>query len=141
VAKRQVLHSPLAEAEAFYSFLLAWLEELLDKPRQSGLPIVVGLSAPQGAGKTTLTRRLRELRSERSTTAVSVSIDDFYLTRRHQIELARRHSDNPYLQHRGYRGTHDIDLGTRTLTGLRDIYGHCADYFPTPSSRNAIMRT
>jgi D-glycerate 3-kinase len=51
--------------------------------------------------------------------AASISIDDFYLTRSEQIALARRYPRNPYLQHRGYPGTHDVGLGVSILTALR----------------------
>jgi D-glycerate 3-kinase len=53
--------------------------------------------------------------------AVSISIDDFYLTRAEQALLAERHPTNPYLQHRGYPGTHDIDLCIRVLERLRTL--------------------
>jgi D-glycerate 3-kinase len=49
---------------------------------------------------------------------VTLSIDDFYLTREEQLAVAARHAGNPFLQHRGYPGTHDVALGTRTLDSL-----------------------
>lgn len=80
---------------------------------------MVGLSAPQGAGKTTLTRYLVQKLQQQGYRAVTISIDDFYLTRAQQVKLAEQHSDNPYLQQRGYPGTHDIALGTKTLQLLK----------------------
>jgi D-glycerate 3-kinase len=50
---------------------------------------------------------------------VSISIDDFYLSRAEQIALAKRYSDNPFLQQRGYPGTHDVGLGVSVLTALK----------------------
>jgi len=50
-----------------------------------------------------------------------VSVDDFYLTREDQLRLAAAHPDNPYLEHRGYPGTHDVSLGERTLRALRSL--------------------
>lgn len=85
---------------------------------------MVGLSAPQGAGKTALTRELCRLTAEDGTRTVALSIDDFYITRTEQIDLAKHHNDNPYLQHRGYPGTHDIGLGTRVLAALKRIDEH-----------------
>jgi D-glycerate 3-kinase len=67
---------------------------------------------------------LCRLASEDGLRAASVSIDDFYLARQEQIDLAKRHADNPYLQHRGYPGTHDVHLGTRVLTALKNIDEH-----------------
>ncbi len=40
----------------------------------------IGISAPQGCGKTTLVEQLQELFNGNGTTAVSASVDDFYLT-------------------------------------------------------------
>ncbi|MDP3236232.1 MAG: hypothetical protein Q8N26_25810 [Myxococcales bacterium] len=88
-------------------------------------PLMVGLNAPQGAGKTTLTKSLVGLFAELGVRAVSVSIDDFYLRRSEQLALASRHPGNPFLEHRGYPGTHDVELGARVLQALRD--GHDVD--------------
>lgn len=84
-------------------------------------PLVVGLQAPQGAGKTTIGTRLLAALPELGLRGASVSIDDFYLTRAEQLALAAAHPGNPYLEHRGYPGTHDIELGERTLAALRDL--------------------
>lgn len=86
-----------------------------------GRPLVFGLQAPQGAGKTTLVTHLLRRLEARGLSAAGVSIDDFYLTRPEQLALAAAHPGNPYLEHRGYPGTHDISLGTRTLRALREI--------------------
>ena len=83
-------------------------------------PFVLGISAPQGAGKTTLARALCQELAAAGTRAVSLSIDDFYLPRAAQVRLAADHPDNPYLQQRGYPGTHDVALGSRTLAALRE---------------------
>jgi D-glycerate 3-kinase len=84
-------------------------------------PLVVGLQAPQGAGKTTLVTRLIERLPESGLRGVAVSIDDFYLTRAEQLRLAAAHPGNRYLEHRGYPGTHDIALGESTLRALRGL--------------------
>jgi D-glycerate 3-kinase len=52
---------------------------------------------------------------------VSVSIDDFYLSRAEQNALAKRYPNNPFLQQRGYPGTHDLDLGVSVLTALKTL--------------------
>ena len=76
---------------------------------------------PQGAGKTTLAKRVLSLLPRHGLRGVSVSIDDFYLTREEQLRLAAAHPGNPYLEHRGYPGTHDIEIGEATITALRAI--------------------
>ena len=89
--------------------------------RAARRPLVVGLQAPQGAGKTTLAGYLLADLAARGLSGASVSIDDFYLTRDEQLRLAAAHPGNPYLEHRGYPGTHDVDLGATTLAALRDL--------------------
>jgi D-glycerate 3-kinase len=84
-------------------------------------PLVLGLQAPQGAGKTTIATRVLAALPRLGLRGASVSIDDFYLTRAEQLALAAAHPGNPYLEHRGYPGTHDIALGERTLAALRGL--------------------
>jgi D-glycerate 3-kinase len=87
----------------------------------SARPLVVGLQAPQGSGKTTLTRHVLSCLPALGLRGASVSIDDFYLTRGEQLALAAANPGNPYLEHRGYPGTHDVTLGERTLAALRAL--------------------
>jgi D-glycerate 3-kinase len=91
--------------------LLLWLLER--RPR------LVGLSAPQGSGKTTLTALLVELLGHFGVRALGVSIDDFYLAHDAQRALAAQHPGDPFLEHRGYPGTHDVALGAKVLAALR----------------------
>ncbi len=95
--------------------LTAWAEQARKRP------LMVGLQAPQGGGKTTLVNYLLELLPHFNLRGAAVSIDDFYLPRAGQLALAAAHPGNPYLEHRGYPGTHDIDLGVRTLDALRAL--------------------
>jgi D-glycerate 3-kinase len=87
--------------------------------QQSRRPVMIGIQGPQGAGKTTLTSALLEALPAHGLSGASVSIDDFYLTRAGQLEVAAAHPGNPYLEHRGYPGTHDVELGERTLSECR----------------------
>jgi len=80
---------------------------------------IAGINAPQGGGKSTLTSYLVQLFDWSGLQAVTLSIDDFYLTRAEQVRLADAHVDNVYLQQRGYPGTHDIALGADILTQLK----------------------
>jgi D-glycerate 3-kinase len=59
----------------------------------------------------------------------AVSIDDFYKTRAEQLAVAAANAGNPYLEHRGYPGTHDIALrqlraGTATRIPVYDKSAH-----------------
>ncbi len=81
----------------------------------------IGISAPQGCGKTTMVEQLQLLFNSQGKTAASVSIDDFYLTFKDQSALAAANPTNPLLQYRGNAGSHDLGLGTRTLQALRAL--------------------
>lgn len=80
-------------------------------------PLVLGLSGPQGVGKSTLAAHLTGALAARGRRAVAVSIDDFYLTHAQQRALHAA-TRNRYLEHRGYPGTHDVALGDRVLGAL-----------------------
>jgi D-glycerate 3-kinase len=86
--------------------------------QQSARPLVIGIQGPQGAGKSTMTRALLEALPALGLSGITVSIDDFYMTRAGQLAVAAAHPGNPYLEHRGYPGTHDIELGEKTLAGV-----------------------
>ena len=96
-------------------FCLAW------RQRSPTPPLMVGVQAPQGSGKTTLVWHLLELLPMLGLRGTAVSIDDFYLTRAEQLAVAAHHAGNPYLEHRGYPGTHDVALGVETLAALRTL--------------------
>lgn len=84
-------------------------------------PLIFGLNGPQGSGKTTVALGAIKYAAQHGLHGIAVSIDDFYLTYAQQAQLAAKHLDNPYLQQRGYPGTHDIGLGTATLEQLSKI--------------------
>jgi D-glycerate 3-kinase len=96
--------------------LLPWCRRHLDTPR--GRTWVLGLLGPQGCGKSTAAAALVDAVRDEERRAVTVSIDDFYLTSAEQQALADRHAGNPYLTYRGYPGTHDVALGARVIDSL-----------------------
>ena len=102
-----------------YLPVLRWLLATLEST--PGSPLTIGLNAPQGAGKTTLVRQLVPLLGDLGVRTAALSIDDFYWPRAEQQRLAAEHPGNRYLEHRGAPGTHDVALGTRTLTALRAL--------------------
>lgn len=104
------------DKEQFWASLAEWVARVIG---DRGRPVMVGLSAPQGAGKTTLTRAVCSMLAQRGIRAVAISIDDFYLTHAEQVALAAK--GNPFLAHRGLPGTHDLALGTRTIEGLKGL--------------------
>lgn len=53
--------------------------------RTNSPPLVVGISAPQGCGKTTLVSEMKRMLERAGHSCVVVSIDDFYLTGAEQV--------------------------------------------------------
>jgi D-glycerate 3-kinase len=101
----------------FYSPAKSWISEQLQIKREK-IPLL-GISAPQGTGKSTFANYLvKNLKEEKNINALEISIDDFYLTRDDQLKLAQS-SAHPYLQERGYPGTHDMNLMYETLDSLQ----------------------
>ena len=105
----------------FTLLLGRWLVEAVERPAPAGRPLIIGLSGPQGVGKTTLMRELCDRCTRNGCRTVSISIDDFYLPHAEQLALARRHPGNRFLQHRGYPGTHDVGLGVRVLSAIKSL--------------------
>lgn len=77
----------------------------------------VGVSGPQGSGKTTAARVLQVLLEAKGLRVAGLSIDDLYLTRAARQDLARR--VHPLLATRGPPGTHDRALGLETFAALK----------------------
>ena len=100
--------SRMSEAEAariyqYYLPVYVWCEtQRKEHVRRRGAgkrtPLVLGISAPQGCGKTTLVTALETLFAHRAVTCGTVSIDDFYLTFADQTALAEANPDNSLLQ-------------------------------------------
>ncbi|KAI8850289.1 P-loop containing nucleoside triphosphate hydrolase protein [Chytridium lagenaria] len=89
-------------------------------------PLVVGISGPQGSGKTTLAASLFSLLREAGVSAARMSLDDFYLTRAEQIVLAKANPGNVLLEFRGNPGTHDTALAMSVLEACKKRSGHVA---------------
>lgn len=84
-------------------------------------PLIVGLTAPQGAGKSLLVSLLhKSLAEERHLPTSIFSLDDFYLPHRGLQSLAQENPNNPLLQHRGQPSTHDIPLVRSVFSSLRE---------------------
>ncbi len=78
---------------------------------------LLGISALQGTGKSTLAAQIAQCAEARGLHAAVVSIDDFYLRRHERETLAR--DVHPLLRTRGPAGTHDVALALRTLDALK----------------------
>ena len=105
-------------SDALISPILEFIESYHPKGRST--PLVLGISGPQGSGKTTLVNHLENRLSSTpfSLRVVSFSIDDIYLPHDELLALGQSNPDNKLLQHRGEPGTHDVALGIETLESL-----------------------
>ena len=79
-------------------------------------PVIFGIGGGQGAGKSTLAAQLVLAAEALDRRAISVSLDDFYLTRSERQRLGEE--VHPLLATRGVPGTHDLTLACTTLDGL-----------------------
>jgi len=101
--------------DALYLPLAAWLDT---RRAQRTDALVVGVSGPQGSGKSTLTALLKivlEAGFERRIAAFS--LDDLYKTRAERHAIAK--TAHPLFATRGVPGTHDVDLGIATIKRLK----------------------
>lgn len=101
----------------------AFVEALLDDALAQGRR-VLAIAGLQGTGKSTLAAQLVASARARGLGAEALSIDDFYLTRRERLALARR--VHPLLGTRGPPGTHDVGLACATVDALLAMGNGCA---------------
>lgn len=109
----------LAESlQRVYLPLAAWVR----LQKQTDRPFVLGVNGAQGSGKSTLSQFLRLILSEGFGYRVAgFSTDDIYKTHAERERLGRE--VHPLLVTRGVPGTHDVQLGLRTLQALTDLRG------------------
>ncbi|GLU22158.1 hypothetical protein SLE2022_382540 [Rubroshorea leprosula] len=84
-------------------------------------PLVIGFSAPQGCGKTTLVFALDYLFRTTGRKSATLSIDDFYLTAEGQAKVREGNPGNALLEFRGNAGSHDLPLSIEILTALSKL--------------------
>ncbi|KAL9271209.1 D-glycerate 3-kinase, chloroplastic-like protein [Drosera capensis] len=111
----------------YYIPVFLWCEDQVSQHR--GLfadaeeipPLVIGFSAPQGCGKTTLVYALDYLFRLSGRKIATLSIDDFYLTAEDQAKLREANPENRLLELRGNAGSHDLGLSVETLSRLTKL--------------------
>lgn len=107
--------------EATLAFVLKRLEGVDIKSLKA--PLVVGISGPQGLGKSWLTVKLKQALEGALPEAnvVQFSMDDLYLTHDEQLKVtkAAKLEGNALLQGRGLPGTHDLNLATTVFHKLK----------------------
>lgn len=80
-------------------------------------PLVLGINGAQGTGKSTLCAFLKVLLAARQVRAVTLSMDDLYLSRTERQEVAR--AVHPLFATRGVPGTHAPGLGMAIIDHVR----------------------
>lgn len=111
----------------YYIPVFMWCEDQISqhkslfKDGEDVPPLVIGFSAPQGCGKTTLVFALDYLFKTTGRNSASVSIDDFYLTAEGQAKVREENRGNALLEFRGNAGSHDLPLSVETLTAVSKL--------------------
>lgn len=99
-------------------YYIPYLEKIIERKKSGDTSkgLIVGISAIQGAGKTTQGEIMEILLASQGYSPVSLSIDDHYFSHEQLNEL--REFDPRYIR-RGV--THDIYLATENLKALQDM--------------------
>ncbi|XP_042491395.1 D-glycerate 3-kinase, chloroplastic [Macadamia integrifolia] len=111
----------------YYIPVFFWCEDQISKHNsmfkdgEEIPPLVIGFSAPQGCGKTTLVFALEFLFRQTGRKSATLSIDDFYLSAEGQAKLREENPGNALLEFRGNAGSHDLQLSIETLTALSKL--------------------
>lgn len=100
------------------NYYLVFAQKLIDlkKSKDGNQGLIVGVSAIQGAGKTTQGEIMEILINHMGYSVVSLSIDDHYITHDELNELRKK---DPRFIRRGV--THDISLAIKNLTDLKNM--------------------
>ena len=108
---------PLSYLEAANKWFTPIVNHIISDYNPSDAPKVIGINGCQGSGKSTLADYLCTVVAERlEVTTVSLSLDDFYLTKAERTKLAS--TVHPLLETRGVPGTHDVQLAIDCIQNL-----------------------
>ncbi|KAG2766679.1 hypothetical protein PC116_g955 [Phytophthora cactorum] len=106
----------------YYLPMFSWTTEVVEaaqKKQGDGKRCVcIGLSCPQGGGKTTASMYMQEALALMGKKCAVMSLDDVYWKYEQQVALAKANPANPLLQYRGNPGTMDVPL-------LMDVVHEC----------------
>ena len=108
---------PLSYLDAANQWFAPLVDNIVKNYKPDYSPQVIGINGCQGSGKSTLADYLCTVVAERlGVTTVSLSLDDFYLTKTERNHLAAK--VHPLLATRGVPGTHDVQLAIDSIKSL-----------------------
>ncbi|KAE8656956.1 D-glycerate 3-kinase [Hibiscus syriacus] len=111
----------------YYIPVFIWCEDQISqhaskfKDGEEIPPLMIGFSAPQGCGKTTLVFALDYIFRITGRKSATLSIDDFYLTAEGQAKLREENPRNALLELRGNAGSHDLPFSVETLKAVTKL--------------------
>ena len=108
---------PVSYLEAANQWFSPIVNNIIQSYNPSNNAQIIGINGCQGSGKSTLADYLCTVVAERlEVTTVSLSLDDFYLTKSERIQLGS--TVHPLLETRGVPGTHDVQLAIDCIRSL-----------------------
>jgi D-glycerate 3-kinase len=108
---------PLSYLQAANQWFLPLVDNIVNNYKPDNSPQIIGINGCQGSGKSTLADYLCTVIAERlGVTTVSLSLDDFYLTKAERSHLGT--TVHPLLETRGVPGTHDVQLAIDSIQSL-----------------------
>ena len=108
---------PASYLEAANQWFSPIVNNIIQSYNPSNNAQIIGINGCQGSGKSTLADYLCTVVAERlEVTTVSLSLDDFYLTKAERIQLGS--TVHPLLETRGVPGTHDVQLAIDCIKSL-----------------------
>lgn len=108
---------PASYLEAANQWFSPIVNNIIQSYNPSNNTQIIGINGCQGSGKSTLADYLCTVVAERlEVTTVSLSLDDFYLTKSERIQLGS--TVHPLLETRGVPGTHDVKLAIDCIKSL-----------------------
>ncbi|KAF4028681.1 putative ATP-dependent kinase TDA10 [Phytophthora infestans] len=107
-------HALRRRVDDYYLPMFSWTTEVVEaaqkKQGDAKHCVCIGLSCPQGGGKTTASMYMQEALALMGKKCAVMSLDDVYWKYEQQVALAKANPGNPLLQYRGNPGTMDIPL-------------------------------